>query len=102
MTLRLALVPFALLLASAPAFAGSTPGTTTPTSGSGSTTTTVNGIVKSFVADKHLLTVTVNQQDVPYKLGQVNCVPECTKVGANVDITLNGTTVTAVVLHKMQ
>ncbi len=94
---------FALLVA-APAFAGTTPGATPaappPAAAPPAATHMEGGSVKAFVAATHALTVTVNNVDKVYNLGTVQVDPLCTKVGTLVDITLNGTTVVAVVQHK--
>ena len=97
MSIRRTLAVLSFVAISAgPALAGTTPGTTAPASA----VQTVTGAVKTFVPDKHALTVTVNQKDTVFNLGTVVVDPAVTKVGTMVDVTLNGPTVTAVVVHQ--
>ena len=101
MTLRsTAALVLGLAISSAPAIAGSTPGTTTPTSTVPSGTVVETGAVKTFIAEKHLITITVNQKDKVFNLGTVVIDPTITKVGTMVDITLNGATVISCVAHQ--
>lgn len=89
------------VLAAGPAYAGAQPGGT-PVSAPPTGTVVETGAVKTFVGEKHLLTITVNQKDKVFNLGTVMIDPTLTKVGTIVDITLNGATVISCVKHPEQ
>ena len=61
-------------------------------------TSHATGVVKSWEAKTHLLTVTVNEHDTAYNLGTLKLDP-AVKAGASVDLTFAGPTVTGVAIH---
>jgi Cu/Ag efflux protein CusF len=88
------------------AFAGDAPTTATPAPAPVATkapaaaaVTHVTGVVKAWNAQTNQLTVTVNAKDAMYSTAGLTLDP-AVKAGANVDVTLTGAKVTAVVLHK--
>lgn len=102
----LALVAMLSVPAAGTAHAGGQPGASPtgapPTSAPPTGTVVETGAVKTFVGEKHLLTITVGQKDKVFNLGTVKIDPTLTKVGTIVDITLNGATVISCVKHPAQ